>query len=68
MPPRKRQSEYFVATTSGTLMVNGKRETFVKGRTILHRSEALYQAHPELFAPIDHANVEQATAAPGERR
>lgn len=66
--PRKREPEYFVATTSGVFKVNGKIEHFKRGQTIVHRDSPLYRAHSKLFTPIDRPSVEQATAAPGERR
>jgi hypothetical protein len=65
---RKSEPEFFVATTSGALKVKGKVETFIVGRTIVHRSSPLYQAHPDLFQPIERPAVEQATAAPGASR
>lgn len=66
--PRKREPEYFIAISSGSLRVDGKIETFVRGRTVVHRSAALYRAHPDMFRPIEHPTIEQATAAPGEKR
>lgn len=66
--PRTKRPEYFVATTSGTFKIDGKRETFVKNQTIVHRSSSLYREYPELFRPVEHRDVETATAAPGERR
>lgn len=65
---RKRDPEFYVATTSGVLKVKGKSETFIAGRTIVSRDSALYRAYPHLFKPVEHPAVEQATAAPGERR
>lgn len=66
--PRKKEPDYFVATTSGVMKVNGRNETFVRGRTIVHRDSPLYRDYPHLFKPIDRPPVEQTTAAPGERR
>lgn len=66
--PRTKQPDYFMATTSGALKVAGKTETFVRGKTVVHRESALYRAYPNLFAPIDRPAVEQATSAPGESR
>lgn len=66
--PRTKTPDYFVATTSGVYKVNGKAETFVRGRTIVHRDSALYRAHPEIFKPVERPAAEQATAAPGESR
>ena len=66
--PRTKQPDYFVATTSGVMKVAGKPQTFVRGKTIVHRDSELYRSYPHLFQPIDRPAVEQATAAPGERR
>lgn len=66
--PRAKTPDYFVATTSGVMKVDGKRETFVRGKTIVHRDSPLYRAHPRFFQPIERPTAEQATAAPGERR
>lgn len=66
--PRTKQPEYFVATTSGVLKVDGKPETFLRGRTIVHRDSPLYRAYPKFFKPVERPESEQATAAPGERR
>ena len=66
--PRTKAPDYFVATTSGVFKVAGKTETFVRGKTIVHRDSALYRAYPNLFQPVERPAVEQATAAPGERR
>ena len=66
--PRAKEPEFYIATTSGVVKVDGKRQTFVKGRTIVHRDSALYRAMPDRFRPVDRPTIEQATAAPGERR
>ena len=66
--PRKKEPEFFIATTSGVLKVKGRNEMFVRGKTIVHRESPLYRAAPHYFKAIDRPSVEQATAAPGERR
>lgn len=66
--PRKATPDYFIAITSGVLKIKGKAETFIRGKTIVHRDSSLYRAHPEHFMPIERPPTEQATAAPGERR
>ena len=66
--PRKREPEYFVATTSGVIKVDGKREVFQAGRTIVHRDSPLYRAMPSRFKAIERPELEQATTAPGEKR
>lgn len=66
--PRAKTPDFYVAITSGVLKVDGKRETFIKGKTIVHRDSALFRKHPDYFRPVERPAVEQATAAPGERR
>ena len=66
--PRTKQPDYFVATTSGVLKVDGKTETFIRNRTVVHRDSPMYRAYPKLFRPVDRPGTEQATAAPGESR
>ena len=66
--PRKATPDYFIAITSGVLKIKGKPETFVRGKTIVHRDSPLYRAYPQHFQPIERPSTEQATAAPGERR
>ena len=66
--PRKKEPEFFVATTSGVLNIAGHRETFIAGRTIVSKDAPLFRAYPHLFKAIDHPVIEQATAAPGEKR
>jgi hypothetical protein len=66
--PRKKEPEFFVARSSGVVKINGKPEYYVRGQTIVHRDAALYKAIPERFQPVDRPEVEQTTAAPGERR
>ena len=67
--PRTKQPETYIATSSGVLKINGKIERYTAGQTIVHRSHPLYQAIPERFQPLTALPVvEQATAAPGERR
>jgi hypothetical protein len=66
--PRKKEPEYFVARSSGVVKVNGHKETYVAGKTIVHRDTALYKAAPDRFVPVERPEVEQATAAPGEHR
>jgi hypothetical protein len=66
--PRKKEAEFFVARSSGVVNVNGHKETYVAGQTIVHRDTALYRAAPDRFVPVERPEVEQATAAPGEHR
>lgn len=66
--PRKKEPEFFIATTSGVLKIQGRSETFIAGRTIVSKDTPLYRAYPHLFRPVERPESEQATAAPGERR
>lgn len=67
--PRRKEPEFFVARSSGVLNVNGRKEHYVAGKTIVHRDSPLYKAAPSRFIPVERESaVEQATAAPGEQR
>lgn len=66
--PRKKEPEFFVAISSGVARVDGKREVYHAGTTIVHRDSALYRSNPKLFKPVERPGVEQMTAAPGESR
>lgn len=66
--PRKAQPEFFVARSSGVVKVDGRKEFYREGQTIVHRDSALYKAIPHRFDPVERPTTEQATAAPGERR
>jgi hypothetical protein len=66
--PRKSEPEFFVARSSGVVNVNGRKETYIAGKTIVHRDTALYKAASDRFVPVERPEVEQATAAPGEHR
>jgi hypothetical protein len=66
--PRKKEPEFFVARSSGVVKINGKPEYYVVGKTIVHRDSDMYKAIPDRFRPVERSAVEQATAAPGEKR
>jgi hypothetical protein len=71
MPPRSRDQDIYVATESGSCEVAGENHVFVKGITRVRAGHPLLKAVPDYFKPIElevHYDVEQATAAPGERR
>ena len=72
MPPRKKQPDepsVYVAKTSGAIKVKGQLYRFAAGVTRVRVDHPLRKAHPHLFEPMAlDLEIEQATAAPGERR
>lgn len=68
--PRKNPDEdILVATESGWITVNGQSEPVRRNVTRARRGSAIVKASPDMWRPIDvQYEVEQATAAPGERR
>lgn len=63
--PRAKSTAALIARTSGVMSVDGSRYFFRKGQPY-SADHPLVRTHPELFEAF--APVEQATAAPGERR
>jgi len=67
-------AKYYIATTSGSASIDGKEYDFNMGITRVAADHPLVKACPLYFEPIDDGSravvpdVEQATAAPGERR
>jgi hypothetical protein len=73
-------SDLFVARQSGTVMLDGRRHAIRRGVTVARAGSTMLAKHPRLFEPLkihydapgkgrrNPAPVEQATAAPGERR
>jgi len=71
MAAPRSKGDVFVANTSGSAEVNGQVLTFTKGITRVRAGHPLLKGRESLFDPIDdhvHYDVEQATAAPGEKR
>ena len=66
--PTKKESDYFVARSSGVVKIDGQTEFYSAGKTIVHRDSELYKRIPERFTPIERPAVEQATAVPGQSR
>lgn len=59
----------YIATRSFKTYVDGKRTMVRKGVTRVREGHELLRENPERFKPIDvHYDVEQATAAPAEKR
>jgi hypothetical protein len=58
-----------VARESGSMLVDGEMFDFKRGITRFRASHPAVKANPQFFEPIRvHYDVEQATAAPGEKR
>jgi hypothetical protein len=72
VPGRKRDDGIYVANTSFICDLDGVQETIHKGSTRVRGGHPLLRAHPEYFDRADvgvqFEVVEQATAAPGEKR
>ena len=63
------EGRIYVATTSGMIPLEGTPRIIRKDHTRVREGHALLKIKPEWFKPIDaHYEVEQATAAPAERR
>jgi hypothetical protein len=61
--------DLYVCNTNALVSVNGERVMLRKGVTIVRKGHALLKEHGAMFEPLHvHYDVEQATAAPGERR
>ena len=71
MAPRIAGGDIFVAKETGAVEFDGAPVMVHKGITRVRQGHLLLKRHPEMFEPIDlsvHYEVEQATAAPGEKR
>lgn len=70
MPPRRKTADIYVATRSFHCEVGGER-LFVTAGERVRDGHPLLRAQAENFEPVDTTvkyDVEQATAAPGEKR
>jgi len=68
-----KREQVYIAKDSGTALVNGTEYQFHKGITRVRGGHALtkIKGFENIFEPVDnavHYDVEQATAAPGEKR
>lgn len=64
-------SDVYIARQSFVAQVEGKKVFITEGVTRVRRGHALLKGREHLFEPADahvHFEVEQATAAPGEKR
>ena len=61
----------YIATESGAAEVDGQPFTFVRGVTRVRAGHPVLRQLGAFFRPVEeavHYDVEQATAAPGEKR
>lgn len=66
---RTKEPEIYVARSSGVIKIAGRTYRYTAGRTRVRAGHELLRALPDKFVPMDvDYDVEQATAAPGERR
>ncbi len=67
--PRKQPSIIYIATESFIANVDGVEERVTAGMTTVREGHPLLRGHEQSFTPmkVDY-EIEQATAAPGERR
>jgi hypothetical protein len=66
-----KNGDVYIAKESGSAEVDGRTLTFTKGITRVRAGHPLLKGREGLFEPVDdvvHYDVEQATAAPGEKR
>lgn len=70
-PKAKATAITYVANQTGVTNLNGAMFTFRSGVTHVSADDPAYKAHPELFTEASDTTrplVEQATAAPGDKR
>lgn len=67
--PKAKEPSIFVARTSGDIKIDGEVYSYRAGRTRVREGHPLLRVIPERFEPlkVDY-EIEQATAAPGEKR
>lgn len=66
-----RREQVWVATESAVCLLDGQQEVIHAGVTRVREGHPLLDAYRGYFEPADtgvHYEVEQATAAPGEKR
>jgi hypothetical protein len=62
-------SDLYICNTNAIVYVDGERVALRKGVTVVRKGHKILKGHGAMFEPIQvHYDVEQATAAPGERR
>ena len=67
--PKTKEATVYVARSSGVIKIDGETYRYNAGQTRVRVGHPLLRVIPDKFAPmkVDY-EVEQATAAPGERR
>ena len=61
--------QLYVASESFVADVDGVPQAFSEGKTLVREGHEILERMPHLFKPARaHYEVEQATAAPGEKR
>lgn len=66
---KTRDTDILLAVETGWVNVKGESVLVQRGVTRAHAGSDIAKAYPQFFELIDvHFPVEQATAAPGERR
>jgi hypothetical protein len=68
--PRAKKVDLYMATESFASMVDGE-PIFVRKGELAHADHPILKTHKDLFEPAENYirfDVEQATAAPGEKR
>lgn len=69
--PASRDTGIYVATETFVCEIDGQQEVIRGGMTRVRGGHALLRAYPQYFQRTDtgvHFEVEQMTAAPGEKR
>lgn len=60
--------KYIATETFEAILDGGERVTVVRGVDRVDEHHELYRRFPDHWAPVADNDVEQATAAPGEKR
>jgi hypothetical protein len=69
MAAPKETADIWEATSTGVVAIRGTRYTYIRGKTRVRAGHPLLKAAPDKFRPAKLAyDVEQTTAAPGEKR
>lgn len=67
--PKTKEPEIYVARSSGAIKIDGEVYRYTKGQTRIRSGHPLLGALPDRFIPLKlDYDVEQTTAAPGEKR
>jgi hypothetical protein len=66
-------AEYLIAVESAVIREGSRRHVIHRNKTVVRADDPIVKGREKLFRPLDRkvmlgSDVEQATAAPGERR